>query len=163
MSCLAFFEVSTYKVRGTKVLSDDGVPDGLSGSSHSHGKGQEGEVGHALRVGGHEGLVGPHPGVVVDVSGLGETDDRVDEDIGAALSGGSDGQLSVGSVHRVSSLESNNLAPCDLVEVRSELGGGVWRQQRSYRSQACTHIGDRRSQSAWAPGWPGRIHRRRTP
>lgn len=41
---------------------------------------------------------------MVNVSGLGESDDGVDEDVGLSVSGSSDGELSVGSVHRVSGL-----------------------------------------------------------
>jgi hypothetical protein len=108
-----------------KVLADDGVPKSLSGSSHAHGKGEESEVGHTLRVRRHEGLVSPNTGEVVDVSGLGETDDGVDEDVGATLTSRSDRELTVSAVHGVTSLESDDLPPCDLVEVRAELGGGV--------------------------------------
>jgi hypothetical protein len=62
---------------------------------------------------------------VVDVSWLGKTDDGVNENVGSSLSGGSDSQLSVGSVHWVSGLESDNLSPRNFVEVGSELGGRV--------------------------------------
>lgn len=41
---------------------------------------------------------------MVNVSGLGESDDRVNEDVGLSVSGSSDGELSVGSVHGVSGL-----------------------------------------------------------
>lgn len=113
------------EVGRTKVLSDKGVPDGLPGTSHSHSEGQEGKVGHTLGVRGHESLVSSDTSVVVNISGLGKADNGVDEDVGSSLTGGSDGKLSVGSVHRVSGLESDNLSPGDLVEMGSELGGGV--------------------------------------
>ena len=63
---------------GSVVLSDNGVPNGLSGTSHSHGQRQQCQVSHTVRVLGHQGLVGSNTGVMVHVSGLGETDDRVD-------------------------------------------------------------------------------------
>jgi hypothetical protein len=77
-----------------------------------------------LGVRRHESLVRADTGVVVDVSGLGEADDGVDEDVGAVLAGGTDGELAVSAVHGVTGLEGDNLAPCDLLEVGAELGGG---------------------------------------
>jgi hypothetical protein len=62
---------------------------------------------------------------VIDVSGLGQTDYGVDQDVGLSLSGGSDGQLSVRSVHGVSGLESDNLSPCHFLEEASQFGRGV--------------------------------------
>lgn len=112
------------KVGGAKVLSDDGVPDGFPGSSHPHGEGQEGQSGHSVGVLGHQGLVGPDSGVVVDVTGLGETDDGVDQDVGLVLTSRTDGQLSVSPVHGVTGLESDDLAPRDLFEVSPEFGRG---------------------------------------
>lgn len=113
------------EVGRTKVLSDKGVPDGLPGTSHSHSEGQKGKVSHTLGVRGHKSLVSSDTSVVVNISRLGKTDNGVDEDVGSSLTGSSDGKLSVGSVHRVSGLESDNLSPGELVEMGSELGGGV--------------------------------------
>lgn len=48
---------------------------------------------------------------MVDVAGLCEADDRVDEDVYLAGAGGADGQLSVGSVHGVAGLEGDNAGP----------------------------------------------------
>jgi hypothetical protein len=63
---------------------------------------------------------------VVDISGLGQTDNGVNEDVGSSLSSSSDSELSVSSVHGVSGLESDNSPPRELVEVGSELSGGVY-------------------------------------
>ena len=115
----------TYEVGGSVVLSDNGVPDGLSGTGHSHGQRQQSQVSHTVGVLGHQGLVRSNTGVVVHVSRLGETDDRVDQDVGLSLSGGSYSQLSVSSVHGVPGLEGDNLAPCHLLEEVSEFGRGV--------------------------------------
>lgn len=109
----------------TKVLPNDSVPDSLSWTGHSHGEWQESEVSHTLGEGGHQSLVSSNSGVVVDVSWFGKTDDGVNKNVGSSLSGGSDGQLSVGSVHWVSGLESDDLSPRDFVEVGSKLGGRV--------------------------------------
>jgi hypothetical protein len=58
---------------------------------------------------------------VVNVTGLGETDDGLDEDVGLLRAGGADRQLTVSTVHGVSGLESNDLLPAELVEVSTEL------------------------------------------
>lgn len=80
---------------------------------------------HTLRVPRHESLISPDPGVVVNISGLGQPNDRVNKHIRPPLPGCSDSQLSVRSVHRVPGLESDDLPPCDLVEVCSKLSGCV--------------------------------------
>lgn len=114
------------EVRRTKVLADDGVPDGLTRTSHAHGKRQEREVAHAVGVSGHDGLIHTHTGVVVDVTGLGETHDGVDEYVGLALSGSEHGELTVSAVHGVTGLEGDDLAPSELGEVGSQLSGCIY-------------------------------------
>lgn len=59
------------EVSGTMVLPDDGVPDGLAGTTHTHGQGQETQDGHTVGVTGKESLVGTDTGEVVNVTGLG--------------------------------------------------------------------------------------------
>lgn len=113
------------EVSGTMVLPDDGVPDGLTGTTHTHGQGQKTQDGHTVGVTGEESLVGTDTGEVVDVTGLGETDNGVDQDVGLVGAGGTDGQLTVSSVHGVSGLESDNSGPAELVEVDTELCGSV--------------------------------------
>lgn len=109
----------------TVVLSDNSVPDGLSRTGHSHSQGQQGQMRHTVGVLGHQGLVRSDTSVVIDISGLGQTDDGVNQDVRLSLSGGSDGQFSVSSVHGVSGLESDNLSPCHLLEETSQFGRGV--------------------------------------
>ena len=113
------------EVGGTMVLPDDGVPDGLTGTTHPHGQGQETEDGHAVGVAGEESLVGTDTGEVVDVTGLGQTDDGVDQHIGLLGTRGTDGQLTVSTVHGVSGLEGDNPGPAELVKMNAELRGGV--------------------------------------
>lgn len=113
------------EVSGTVVLTDDGVPDGLTGTTHTHGEAQKAQDGHSVGVAGEESLVGADTGEVVDVSRLGETDNGVNQDIGLASASSTDGQLTVSSVHGVSSLESNNSVPAELVEVNTQLRGSV--------------------------------------
>lgn len=45
------------EVRRAKVFTDDGVPDGFPGSTHTHGEREKGELGHAVRVGLDDGFV----------------------------------------------------------------------------------------------------------
>jgi hypothetical protein len=53
-------------------------------------------------------LVDADAGEVVNVTGLGHTDHRVDQDVGLAGAGSTNSQLSVSAVHGVSRLESND-------------------------------------------------------
>jgi hypothetical protein len=108
------------------VLTDDSVPDGLAGTTHTHGKAEQTQDGHAVGVAGQEGLIGADTGEVVNVTGLGETDDGVDQDVGLARASRADGQFTVSTVHGVTSLESDDAGPAQLVEVNAELSGGVW-------------------------------------
>lgn len=112
------------KVSASVVLTDDCVPEGLTGTTHSHGKGQETEGGHAVRVTGEESLIDTDTGEVVNVTRLGETNSWVDKDVGLTGTSSADGQLTVSSVHGVTGLESNNLGPAKLVEVSTELSRG---------------------------------------
>lgn len=111
------------EVRGAVVLTDNGVPDGLAGTAHAHGQGQQSQGGHAVGVSGEEGLVDTDTGEVINVTGLGHADDGVDEDVGLLGAGGTDSELSVGAVHGVASLESDDLVPAELLKVLSQLGG----------------------------------------
>jgi hypothetical protein len=83
-------------------------------------------MSHSLGVRRHQCLISPNSGVVIDISRLGQSNNRVNEDVGSSLSSSSDGEFSVGSVHWVSGLESDNSPPREFVEVCSELGGGVY-------------------------------------
>ena len=113
------------EVRRPVVLADDGVPEGFARAPHAHGERQEAQHRHAVRVPREERLVDAHAREVVDVAGLGEADDRVDEDVGLAGARGADGELPVRPVHRVAGLEGHHARPPELVEVGAEFGGGV--------------------------------------
>lgn len=67
---------------------------------------------------------------MVNVTGLGQTDDGVDQDIGLARASRADGQLTVSTVHGVAGLESDDAGPAQLVEVDAQLSGGVYRAIR---------------------------------
>lgn len=63
---------------------------------------------------------------MVDISGLGESDDGVDKNVGLVLAGSADGELAVSAVHGVAGLERDDATPGELVKVRAELGGGIF-------------------------------------
>ena len=113
------------EVRRAEVLADDGMPDGFTRTSHTHGKREESKMPHAVGVLCHDSLVDTNAGVVIDVAGFGESDDGVDEDVGLALTGGEDGEFTMSAVHGVASLESDDFAPGNFVEVCTEFGRGV--------------------------------------
>lgn len=113
------------EVSGTVVLTDNGVPEGLARTTHAHGKSEETKNGHTVGVTGEESLVDTDTGEVINVTGLGKTNDGVDEDVGLAIAGSADGQLTVSAVHGVPGLESDNSGPAELVKVKTELSGGV--------------------------------------
>ena len=113
------------EVRGTVILTDNGVPDGLTRTTHTHSQTQKTQDGHAVGVTGQESLVGADTGEMVNVTGLGETDNGVDQDIGLARAGRADGQFTVSTVHGVTGLESDNAGPAQLVEVNAQFSGSV--------------------------------------
>jgi hypothetical protein len=117
---------SNNEVGSSVVLTDDSVPDSLTGTGHTHGQGKETEGGHSVGVAGEKGLVDTDTGEVVNVTGLGESDDGVDQDVGLTVTGSADSQLSVSTVHGVTGLESDDLGPSELLEVSAKLGGGVY-------------------------------------
>jgi hypothetical protein len=107
------------------VLADNGVPESLTGTSHAHSEGQEGESSHAGGVAADNGFVDTDTGEVVDIAGLGQTDNGVDQDVGLARTSSTDSQLTMGTVHGVTSLEGNNTGPVQLLEVGADLCRGV--------------------------------------
>jgi hypothetical protein len=113
------------EVGASVVLTDDGVPDSLTRTAHTHSQRKQTKDRHTVGVAGHESLVDTHTGEVVNVTGLGQTHNGVDEDIGLSVTGSTDSELTVSTVHRVSGLEGNNARPAKLVEVESEFGRGI--------------------------------------
>lgn len=78
------------EVGRTVVLADDGVPDGLTGTTHSHGQGQKTQDSHTVGVSRQESLVYTHTGEVIDITGLGQADDGVDKDVGMVRTSSAD-------------------------------------------------------------------------
>lgn len=112
------------EVSSTVVLADHGVPEGLTGTTHAHGKGQKGEGAHAVGVSVQQSLVDTDTGEVVNVTRLGQTDNGVDEDVGLLRASSTHRQLTVSTVHRVAGLEGHHLLPAQLVKVGAQLRGG---------------------------------------
>lgn len=80
---------------------------------------------------------------MVDVTGLGQTDDGVNEDIGLAGTGSTDSEFPVCAMHGIPGsllevfrtvglgtgipgLESDDLGPAELLKVETEFRGCVW-------------------------------------
>ena len=70
-------------------------------------------------------LVAAHAREVVDVTGLGQADHRVEQQVGLGDLGGALGQLLVRPVHRVAGLECDDPGPAPLLEPMPEIGGLV--------------------------------------
>ena len=113
------------EVGGTVVLTDDGVPDRLARPTHPHGQRQEAKDSHAIRVSWQKCLVDTDSGEMVDIAGLGQADNGVDEHVRLLLAGGADSQLAVGAVHRVPRLEGDDSGPAELVEVQPQFSGSI--------------------------------------
>ena len=71
---------------------------------------------------------------MIDITWFGETDDRMDKDIGLARSSGSNGKFSMGTMHRVSSLEGNYSSPVKFFKMCSEFS------RRNYLSALLTWV-----------------------
>jgi hypothetical protein len=63
---------------------------------------------------------------MVDVSWLGETNDRMDENVSLTGTSSTNSEFSVSAMHRISGLESNNSGPAKLVEVKSQFCWGIY-------------------------------------
>ena len=113
------------KVGSTKVLADDGVPDGFSWSTHTHSKRKKSQSSHSIGVSADDCFVDTNTSESVDISRFGKANDRVDENVGVSLTSSADGQFSVCSVHGVSSLESNDVSPGQLLEESTRFSWGV--------------------------------------
>ena len=96
------------EVGSTVVLADNGVPDCFSGTTHTHSEWEETKDSHSIGVAGENCLVNSYTGEMVDISGLSETDDGVDEDICVARTSSADSEFAMGSVHWVAGLEGYN-------------------------------------------------------
>ena len=113
------------KMSRTVVLADDCMPDGFSWASHTHSQRQECQVTHPVGVLGHDSLVDSNSRIVVDVTGFCQPDDGVDENVGLAFARSSDSQFPMCTMHRIPSLESDDLTPSELVEMSAKFGGGI--------------------------------------
>src|ERR1700735_3349583 len=99
---------SDNEVRRAEVLSDNCMPYRFPRACHAHSKGKKCKMAHTIGVFSHDSFIHTHTGIVIDITRLGKTDDRVDEDISLPLTGSTDGEFTVGSVHRVASLKGDN-------------------------------------------------------
>ncbi len=115
------------KVRCAIVFADDSMPKGLSRACHAHCKRKKSKVRHAIGIFSHDRLVDTDTSVVVDVTGFGEANDGMDEDICLVLACGTDSQFTMRTVHGIARLECSNFPPCELFEVCAEFRRSVCR------------------------------------
>jgi hypothetical protein len=59
---------------------------------------------------------------MIDISRLRESNNWMDEDVRLTVTCGTDCKLSMGAMHWISRLESNDPGPAKLVEVKTQLG-----------------------------------------
>ena len=90
---------------------------------------------------------------MVDITWLGETHHGVNEYICMSLASSSNGELSMGSVHRVTSLESDNFPPCEFLEMCAQFRWGIYVKPQPVIAPAeCklqTYNARQHSQSGW--------------
>lgn len=115
------------KVGCAIIFADDSMPYCLTRPRHTHGKGEECEVSHAVRILGHDRRVDANASIMVHVTGFGETTNGVYEDIRLVLTRGTDSQLAVRPVHGIARLERDDLFPYKFLEVGTEFHWGVWK------------------------------------
>src|SRR5258705_257838 len=82
-------------------------------------------MAHTIGVLGHDGLVHPDTGVMIDVARFCQAHYGVDEDVGLALARSSNGKFPVRTVHRIPGLEGDDLAPSEFLEMSAQFGGGI--------------------------------------
>ncbi len=111
------------QVTAAEVLADDGVEQRLSRPAHPHRQRQQSEHRGIARVAAHETLIAAHAGVVIDVSGLGHPDHRMDEQVRLHFPRGTQGELKVGPVHRIAGLEGDDPAPSQALEPTTQVRG----------------------------------------
>ena len=103
-------------------------------------------MSHSIRILGHDCFVDPDAAArevstrdrdiqrdsrkVIDITWLGETHHGVDEYICLSLACSSDSELSMSAVHRVTSLESDNFPPCELLEMCAQFRWGVYTKRQ---------------------------------
>ena len=101
------------------------VPDRLARAAHAHREVEERHGGRGAGILVEHRLVAAHAGEVVDVAGLGQAHDGVDQQVRLRLPRGAEGQLLMRAVEGVAGLERDDLAPAELAEVGAQLVGRV--------------------------------------
>ena len=111
------------EMRAAVVAADDRVQEHFARAGHPHRQREQTEHhGPGLVVVVDQGPIAADPGVMVHVARLGHADDRVDQQAAADLLGGPLGQLFVCPVQGVASLEGDDPAPAQRLEVLAQLG-----------------------------------------
>src|SRR5262249_35784955 len=110
------------EVSASVVFADERVPDGFAWAAHAHGERDKGEFGGAGWIFSKQMLVTADAGEVIDIAGLGHTDNRMDKEACFNLFRGPEGKFDMRAVHRVAGLEGNDAAPALARKIGAELG-----------------------------------------
>mmetsp|Transcript_29764 Transcript_29764/g.74841 ORF Transcript_29764/g.74841 Transcript_29764/m.74841 type:complete len:260 (+) Transcript_29764:881-1660(+) len=118
--------VATHDEEGATIVdTNDGVPNRLTRTCHTHGKWKQTEGGHVGWVVVQHRLVGTDAGEGIDITGLGHANHRMDEHGGLARGSSANGQLTVTAVHRVAGLKTNHTGVGHLDEEGAQLCRGA--------------------------------------
>ncbi len=109
------------EMAATVVLADEGMPQRLARASHAHRQIEQTQGGGLLGIGFFQQVfVAAHPRIVIGIAGFGQTDRRVNQQIGLGLLHGAHGQFLMGAMHRVPGLERHDPPPAQLGEALAQ-------------------------------------------
>ena len=93
----------------------------------------------ALRILVEHRFVAAHAGKMIDVAGLCEPNNGVDQQVGLRFAGRTERQFLVGAVQGVAGLKGHNLAPAHFAEIGAQFVGRValGRGNHSARAAGC--------------------------
>ena len=111
------------QVGASVVPANQGVPERLAGTRHSHGERQQRQLRGVARIVAQNLPVAADARVVIEVSRLRHADDRVDQQVRLQFAGRPQGQLEVRPMHRVAGLEGDRRLPSELREPSPQLLG----------------------------------------
>ena len=111
-----------HEVRATVVLVDNCLQQRLGDTRTARRQRNQVEPCHEFRIVGHEGLVAADPRVVVGVTRLVETDDRMNQKIGARLPCGLDHHGLLGAVDGAVGLKRHHAPPPETGKLPPEFG-----------------------------------------
>ena len=104
------------EMRATVVLPDDRVPHCLARAAHAHRQRQQRKLGRVLRVAGQQRLITADSRVMVNITRLGHSNHRMNQEVCLHLLGRPQCKLLMRPMHRVARLKRHHLTPSELGE-----------------------------------------------